>query len=369
MAFEVIEYFDNTGRIMVARVPEQGSGEFVTGSQLIVQESQIAVFYRDGRMADQFPAGRYTLSTQNLPIIQSMVKLPFQGKSPFRAYVYFVSLKVFPNIGWGTAEPILYRDRELKMVNLRGHGTFSVRIFDHVRFLNNIVGTRGIEKSDDIEDFLRKLILARFAKTLGDMVTSVLELPSLYQEIEVHVKRNARDDFAQYGLELIDFVINSITMPPEVQRIIDRATGTRSMEESEISRYQQVAAADALLEAARTGGGEGLTAGLGIGAGLALGQQFAASIRPASTSPVDVSPPPLTGPEETPWYIAIQGKSYGPINFQQLIGYIKEGRVTENTLVWKKGMAEWKRARELPELNSILDEIRSEPPPLPEDAQ
>lgn len=202
MFFDVVEYLDPTGEVMVARVPEKGSGDFTIGSQCVVQDNQLAVFYADGKMADQFTAGRYTLSTMNLPVLKTLTKIAFKGKSPFRAYVYFVNLKMFIDMGWGTPEPITFRDSELKMVNLRAYGTFSVRIVDHVRFLNTIVGTQGMENTSDINHYLRGIVVSRFVRTLPEMLTTVIDLASEYQNIEVGVKSVTRDDFAQYGLEL-----------------------------------------------------------------------------------------------------------------------------------------------------------------------
>jgi membrane protease subunit (stomatin/prohibitin family) len=278
MIFEVVEYLDASGDTVVARVPEDGSGDFTTGSQLVVQDNQVAVFYRDGRMADQFRAGRYTLSTQNLPLLGAFTKLAFQGKSPFRAYVYFINLKTFTDLGWGTPQPILFRDTEFKMVNLRANGTFALKVVDHVRFLNTIVGTQGLQSTPAVHEYIRKIVAARFATTLPKVLTTVLDLAAQYQNIEVNLKNATRDDLAQYGIELVDLLVLSITLPPEVQQIIDRGTGMRTMQADEVARYQQVAAADALRTAAATGGGGEMAAGLGLGAGLAMAQQFAAGI-------------------------------------------------------------------------------------------
>ncbi len=282
MLFNVVEFLDPTGDTIVARVPPDTSGEFTTGSQVVVQENQIAVFYRDGKMADQFRAGRYTLSTQNLPILKSFTKMAFKGKTPFRAYVYFVSLKNFTDLGWGTPQPILFRDTEFKMVNLRANGTFALRVDDHVKFLNTIVGTQGIQDTQSVHEYVRKIIASRFARTLPEVLTSVLDLATRYQDIEVKLKEATRDDLSQYGLALVDMMVMSITLPPEVQQTIDRGAGMRSLGQEEVGKYQQVAAADALRASAESGGGGEISAGLGIGAGLAMGQQFASNVGAAA---------------------------------------------------------------------------------------
>ncbi|MFH0965820.1 MAG: SPFH domain-containing protein [Planctomycetota bacterium] len=359
MILDVVEALDPTGQIMVQRLPQQGSGDFTTGSQLVVQDSQIAVFYRDGRMADQFRAGRYTLSTQNLPILKTFTKLAFKGKSPFRAYVYFVNLKTFLDMGWGTPNPILFRDTEFKMVNLRAHGTFALKISDHVRFLNTIVGTQGLQDTSAIQEYLRKIVASRFASTLPGVLTTVIDLAAQYQNVEVKVKAAVRDDFGQYGLELVDLVIESITVPPEVQTIIDKGVGVRSLDADEVAKYQQVAAADALRDAAKTGGGDGLTGGLGIGAGLAMGHQFARGLTPPTQTP-SAAPPPL--PPSIQWYIASGGQQVGPLTPDELQARIRAAQVTRETLVWRQGMANWTQAGQLPELAPVFG---AAPPPLP----
>ncbi len=369
MFFDVVEHLDPTGEVMVARVPQEGSGDFTLGSQCVVQDSQVAVFYTDGKMADQFTAGRYTLSTMNLPILKGLSKIAFKGKSPFRAYVYFVNLKRFIDMGWGTPEPILFRDSELKMVNLRAYGTFTVRIVDHVRFLNTIVGTQGMESTTDINHYLRGIVVSRFARVLPDQLTTVIDLASEYQNIEVAVKDATREDFSQYGLELTDLFVKSITLPPEVQQIIDRAAGTRSMASDEILAYQQVSAADALREAAASGGGGELAGGLGIGAGLAMGTQFAAHMQP-TTHPQGGAPqggpPPLPGSQQqATWYAGVGGERVGPFTAGDLKDQIHSAKITEDTLMWREGMADWVPAKDVPEIAGLFGAV---PPPLPPQA-
>ena len=297
MFFDVVEFNDQTGQAMVARVPAQGTGEFNTGSQVVVQDSQVAVFYRDGRMADQFRAGRYTLSTQNLPILKSLVSVAFGGKSPFRAAVFFVSLKNFTDLGWGTPQPVLFRDSEFKMVNLRANGTFALRIEDPVRFLTTLVGTQGLVETPAIHDYVRKIIASRFARVLPEVLTTVIDLAAGYQTIEVKLKQATAEDLAQYGLALVDLVVMNITLPPDVQETINRGVGMRSLDQAEVAKYQQVAAADALRAAATSGNGGALTGGLGIGAGLAMGQQFASGLAQQAQPAQSAQPAKLTMPE------------------------------------------------------------------------
>ena len=280
MALSVIEFDDPTGEIIVARVPHDGTAEFVMGSQLVVKDGQAAVFYRDGRPTDAFRAGRHSLNTKNLPVISKLLKLSTFGfKTPFRAYVYFIHLKTFINLGWGTATPIMFRDSEFKAVHLRANGSFSLRISSPSTFLRTIIGSRGMETTHAIEEFIRRIIVSRFANLLPTILKTVLDLPVHYQEIEVGMKKAVHDDLAQYGLELVDLVVEAITVPPEVQKMIDRAAGSRAVDKTELDRYERVIRSDALKDASQQAGGsvaEGLTTGLGLGAGMSVARDMMA---------------------------------------------------------------------------------------------
>jgi membrane protease subunit (stomatin/prohibitin family) len=267
LGLSVIEYFDNTGQQIVHRWPETGSTDVKWGSQLIVQESQSAVFFRDGRALDTFGPGRYTLATQNLPLITGLLSMPFGGTSPFQAEVYFVNQKVFTNLHWGTAEPILFRDAEFSMVRLRAYGVFSVRVTDSQLFVNKIVGTQNVYTSDALQDFFRNMIVSRLNNLLGETLKSILDLPKYYDALDAAAKARVKDDFGQYGIELVDLIINAITPPDEVQKVIDERTGMGVI--GNMGQYMQYKSARAIEEAAQNqGGAAGAMAGLGVGAGL-----------------------------------------------------------------------------------------------------
>ncbi|MBC5806575.1 MAG: virion core protein (lumpy skin disease virus) [Candidatus Eremiobacter antarcticus] len=267
LGLSVIEFFDNTGQQIVHRWPESGSADIKWGSQLIVQESQAAVFFRDGRALDTFGPGRYALSTQNLPLLSNLVALPFGGTSPFQSEVYFVNLKVFTNMHWGTAEPILFRDDEFSMVRLRAYGIFSIRVTDAQLFVNKIVGTQNVYTSDALQDFFRNIIVSRLNNLLGETVKSILDLPKYYDALDAAAKARVKDDFGQYGVQLIDFLINAITPPDEVQKVIDERTGMGVV--GNMGQYMQFKAARSLEDAAQNpGGAAGAAAGIGMGAGL-----------------------------------------------------------------------------------------------------
>jgi membrane protease subunit (stomatin/prohibitin family) len=357
----VIEFQDSTGDIMVARVPQEGTAEFVTGSQLIVQDGQVAVFFRDGRPTDGFKAGRYTLETKNLPVISKLLNIPaYGGRSPFRAYVYFVQLKTFTNLGWGTPQPILYRDKEFKAVHLRAFGAFSIRVGNPAIFLRALVGSQGIETTYGVEEWLRKFIVSRFASLLPSLLETVLDLAEKYGQIATALKQSVHDELEQYGLELVDLLVESINVPDEVQKMINRAAGTRAFADSEVGKAKDLAMADALRDSASQPGGGGMADALGLGAGLAMAQQMAASS--AAAAPAAPPAPPPSAPA-VQWYTSHGGQQAGPFTPSTLQSLVPSGQLTPDTYVWRQGMANWVPAGQVAELAAVFG--ASPPPPPP----
>jgi membrane protease subunit (stomatin/prohibitin family) len=267
MAIEVIQWKEDDGNEIVHRFPT--SDEIKMGAQLIVAESQSAVFFRDGKALDVFGPGRHTLTTMNLPFLAKLLSWPFGFKSPFQAEVYFVSRRIFTNLKWGTREPVVFRDTEFKMVRLRAFGAYSLRITEPQIFVNTIVGTQQRYSTEDIDGFLRDVIVSRFNDVLGETLKTLLDLPRYYDELAVALKTRVRDDFDKYGLELVDFVINSVTPPEDVQKVIDERSGMAAA--GNMNDYLRFKAAKAVGDAAKQEGGEaGQGVGLGVGAGFGM---------------------------------------------------------------------------------------------------
>jgi len=275
IALEVIEWFDPDGRQLVCRFPPEGATDIKMGAQLIVRESQAAVFLRDGKGLDVFGAGRHTLSTLNLPILTKIFSLPWGFTSPFRAEVYFVNLKAFPDLKWGTKEPVAFKDAEFGLIRLRAFGLFGLRVTQPLLFVNTLVGTQGAYTSDEVEAYLRDVIVSRLNDFLGEQVQTILQLPAQYDEIGAAVKTRLRDDFRRYGLELTDFFVNAISAPPEVQQMIDERAAMGAV--GDLDRFLKFKAAKALGDAAAGvggGGGAGEAAGAGLGMGVGTGFGF-----------------------------------------------------------------------------------------------
>jgi len=272
---KIIQYADPTGQTMVARVPRKGTEAVQLGSQLIVEESQEAVFFRDGKALDTFGPGRHTLATQNLPLLTRILGLPFEGKSPFQAALIFVSTKTFLDLKWGTKEPVAYRDSELAMVRLRAFGKFAVRITNSQLFVNNIVGTNDVYTTDGVEGYFKDVIVARLTDVLGENLQSIFDLPKVYDELGMALKSRVSDDFTKYGIELVDLYLGAITPPSEVQKLIDERTGMAAV--GDMNAYMKFKAARAMGDAAQQSGGEtgsGVGAGLGVGMGAGMGMML-----------------------------------------------------------------------------------------------
>jgi membrane protease subunit (stomatin/prohibitin family) len=276
---DLIEYPNEQSNELVHRIPETGSGEFRLGSQLVVRESQNVVFSRDGKALDVFGPGRHTLSTNNIPLLGGLIGALFGGDSPFRAEAYFVSMRQFTDMKWGSAQPLVYRDTELGMIRLRAFGTYSMKVRDPQVLVNQLMGTRGSFTSTGIEDFLRSIILNQFNDLLGDVHTSILDLQKMTKEVADASRLSLADSFNRLGLDLLTFNISAITPPEEVMKRIDERSGMAAL--GDMRTFTQFKAAEALGDAANNPGDAGGAAstGLGLGAGLGLGQVMADNLR------------------------------------------------------------------------------------------
>ena len=279
--FDVIEYADPSAREMVHRIPERGSGDFRLGSQLIVRESQAAVFFRDGKALDTFGPGRHTISTANIPLLVRLISIPFGGETPFKAEVYFVNLKEFLDQKWGTPEPIPLRDKELGLVRLRAFGTYSMEVAEPQLFVNKIVGGQGIYDTTQIANFLRSMLVSKMVDLMGETEASLFDLPRLYEEIAAGVKAKTQDDFANVGITLKALYVSSISPTEETAKAIDERAAMGAI--GNMQAYLQLKAARAMGDAATAGGEAGslTAAGVGLGAGVGVGAAMAGAITEA----------------------------------------------------------------------------------------
>lgn len=274
--FDVVEYASEMKDELVHRFPEKGIADLRLGSQVIVRESQKAVFFRDGKALDVFGPGRHTIATANIPLLVNLIGKAFNNRTPFTAEVYYVSMREFADRKWGTPQPIIVRNpgMGLGVALLQGFGTYSYQIQDAQQFVTQLVGAQGTFRTDDIEDRLRTMLLSKLQDLLGETTgkKSVVDLIGLTEELGTGVRTKARDDFGALGLTLKSFYIGNLKPSSK------SAEELRAMGMLDTATYTQLQAADALRDAAKNpSGGAGLTAG--IGAGMGLGNIISESLK------------------------------------------------------------------------------------------
>jgi len=308
---DVIEWLDDTGKEMVHRF-EMG-GEIKVGAQLVVQETQWAVFFRDGKALDVFGPGRHTLTTLNVPILSKFINMPFGGTSPFRADVYYVNRKVFTDMKWGTKEPVLFRDSEFSMIRLRAFGKYAVKVADPQLFIATFVGSAGVQDSDGVESYTKDMIVARLNDVLGENMKTILDLAKVYDELSEALKARVKDDFKKYGLELVDFLIGAITPPEEVQKVIDERSGMAAV--GNMNAYMQFKAAKSMEEAAKNtsgGAGGGMSMGMGAGMGMMIPGMVGQAMAQAQQAAAQQAPPAATAAGSTQILCAACGRPNAP---------------------------------------------------------
>jgi membrane protease subunit (stomatin/prohibitin family) len=268
---EVLEWFDETGKDLVHRIPEEGSGEIKFGAQLTARESQVAVLFYKGKAVEAFAPGRHTLKTANIPILTKIASLPWGLTSPLRAEVYFVNMKVFTNLKWGTRDPVAFKDSELGLIRLRAFGVFNIQVVQPILFINKLVGTQGIYTTEAIEEYLNRVIVSRFNDYIGETIDTILNLPSKYDELSKGLSNRLQTDFTHFGLGLTDLYTNAITPPPEVQQAIDDRSRMGVFQD--MNKLMQMKAAMAMEKAAAADGGA--ASGMGMGMGVMMPAMFA----------------------------------------------------------------------------------------------
>ena len=311
--FDVVEYPDEMQNEIMHRFPETGPGNFRIGSQVIVRESQAAVFFRDGKALDTFNPGRHTISTANIPLLIDLLGKLFNDRSPFTVEVYYVAMREFANQKWGTPQPIIVRNPNmgLGVALLQGFGTYSFQVSDPHQFVTQVVGARGIYRTNEIENRLRSMLLSKLQDLLGETAAShsVPELIGLTEELGAGVRAKTQDDFLALGLTLKSFYVENLKPSSK------SAEELRAMGMLDMQTYTQLQAADALRDAAQNpSGGAGLTAGIGAGVGVGSVIQDSLSGMSGRQS---------TGPAQTPPGTAPSGSAAGVMTPAEAATYMR----------------------------------------------
>lgn len=268
---EVIEWLDESKDTLLYRFPVAGQ-EIKNGAQLIVRESQAAVFVFEGQIGDVFTPGRYTVDGGNTPILSKLGAWKYGFNSPIKSEVYFVNTKQFTDMKWGTSNPVMLRDADFGIVRLRAFGAYSLRVADPGEFIKEVAGTNAHFQTEDIDGQLKRAIVTEFSDALGELKIPALDLAAQYKEVGESIREKINEDFAGYGLVVTKFYIENISLPPEVEAAMDKRSSMGALGDAQT--YMQFQAADALRDAAQNeGGGAGL--GAGLGAGFAVGGQMA----------------------------------------------------------------------------------------------
>ena len=270
---DVIDWVEEPGDLGI-RYPMQDR-EIQNGAQLTVREGQIAFFYNEGQIADVFKAGQHTLNTANLPLLTALQNWDKGFKSPFKADVYFFSLREQAGLKWGTAQPITVRDKEFGPLRVRAFGSYSFRIDDVAVFATKLMGTTEHLRVADVEGQLRGVIATAMATALGGGDIAFLDMAANQQVLSDKLKAAVDAAFKQWGLACPSFFVESVSLPEEVQAYLDKASSMRVV--GDLDRYAKFQAADAIEAAASNPGGLG-GVGASAAAGMAIGQQMAGAL-------------------------------------------------------------------------------------------
>ncbi|MGA3488976.1 SPFH domain-containing protein [Micromonosporaceae bacterium DT55] len=365
---DIIEFLDDSRDTIVWRFPRHGN-EIKMGAKLIVRESQTAVFVNEGQIADVFPPGTYELQTKNMPILSTLKGWKYGFQSPFKAEVYFVNTRRFTDMKWGTQNPITLRDAEFGMVRVRAFGAFAVQVTDPVKLLRELVGTDPQFRTEEVQDYLRQVVVGRLGPVLAGAGVPMLDLAMHQHDLSIKLAGLLTTELAEVGIAIPRFVIENISLPPEVEKALDKRSSMGIL--GNMNQYTQFQAANALEQAAANPGGA--SEGMSLGLGLAAGQQMAATLAGNAAQPTPVAPaaaptpaaaaaapPPL--PTAAEWFIGVNGQQQGPFDAAALAAQVSGGGLTAETLVWKTGMAGWVPAAQVPEIAALL---AAAPPPLP----
>jgi membrane protease subunit (stomatin/prohibitin family) len=363
---DIIEWLDNSNDTIAYRF-ERFQNEIKMGAKLTVRPGQKAVFVNEGQVADVFDPGMYQLSTQNLPVLSTLQGWKYGFNSPFKAEVYFFNTRIFTNLKWGTANPIMMRDAEMGPVRLRAFGSYNIRVVNPRQMLEELVGTDGLFQVDEVNDQIRNMIMTSFANNLGASQIPLLDLAARYGELGETIRNSMVADVQRFGIDLTQLLIENISLPPEVEEALDKRASMGIL--GNMQQYAQFQAANAIEASANNPNGGG-SPGLDFGVGIAMGQQMMNAFgnqmqQPQSTmqsttqaptqSTTQAPPPPPTAIQ---WHISRNGQNFGPFPAQQLI----QNGLTRETFVWRSGMAGWIAASEVPEMVSILGSVP--PPPM-----
>ena len=348
---DVISWLDDSRDTMVWRFERRGNA-IKYGAKLTVREGQAAVFVHEGQLADVFGPGLYMLETNNMPIMTTLQHWDHGFDSPFKSEVYFVNTTRFNDQKWGTKNPIMARDPEFGPVRLRAFGTYSMRVSDPGKFLTEIVGTDGEFTADEISFQIRNVILQEVSQVLAKSGIPVLDMAANTADLGRIIAQAIAPKIAEYGLTIPEFYIENVSLPEEVEKVLDKRTSMGIA--GDLNKYMHFNAAEGM---ANPNSGAGAMMGAGMAAGL--GAAMAQNAGPWGATPAAAPPPPP--PASKVWHVAVNGETKGPFTEADLAAMAASGTFTRASHVWAAGQDGWKTAGET-ELSRLLGQV---PPPPP----
>ncbi len=279
---DIIQWEDDSRDTLSFRFPDEDK-EIKRGAQLIVRESQVAQFIYLGQFGDTFGPGKHSLVTDNIPILSTLKGWKYGFESPFKADVYFVNTRLFTGNKWGTANPVMMRDKDFGIVRVRAFGTFDFRIIDPKRFLKEVAGTDHQFRLDEFAETMRSRIVSVFSDAIASASVPVLDVASRYQELGEALLPLINPAVSEkYGLEIPSFVVENVSLPPEVEQAIDKRSSMSAV--GNLNDYVKFQMAESMTKGGEGGGGMAASAAQ-LGAGLAMGQQMMAAMTGAQTTP------------------------------------------------------------------------------------
>lgn len=280
---KVIEWNDNSTDTIVYRYPNTDRKEIMNGCQLVVRPSQVAILVSSGKVADVYTEGTHKLTTGNMPILTTIMGWKYGFDSPFKAEVYYVNTKQFINQKWGTATKITLRDQDFGLVRVGARGVYSYKVEDVVTFMKEIFGTNRDYSTNALAEYFKSIVVSGFSDAFGEAKIPVLDIPAKYREISDIVKQELSEDFKKIGIELVNFVLENVSLPEEVEKTIDQRSSLGALK-GNLNEFTQYQTAQAIKDAANNPSGGVAGAGVGLGAGFMMGNAMMNSYNQAQSN-------------------------------------------------------------------------------------
>ena len=384
---DVIEWVDETNDTLLWKFP-RFQNAIKNGAQLTVRESQMAIFMDEGKFADVYGPGRYTLTTQNMPLLTTLRSWKHGFNSPFKVDVIFVNTKQFLNQKWGTKQPILLRDPEFGPIRIRAFGSFAFRVDEDPKTLiTEIAGTNPDFTTEEISVQIRNFIVTRFTDAVAESKLPVLDMASNLNEYSEKIQEILKPSVSQYGLKLTTFLVENISLPEAVQEALDRRASMGIIGKENMGTYTQMQFADSMGKGGEAGAAAQMAQSMmGMGMGMAMAGQMTGGFgqqqpqQPQYQQPYGQPmqqpmggaqvPPPMPGAMPPPIpgampalavHVAVNGAQQGPFNLAQLQQMVQAGQLTPATMVWMAGLQQWTPASGVPALAVLFQPT---PPPI-----